>query len=141
MLVALKLQLMQMTPDDKLIMAKHNSIYPTEEELKQVQNIVGTTEKALKLVSDEIAEEDQKAIEEESKTEENKEKSGEAVEVKKEESSEEGSKTDESKQDLKKPLLKPNLPSICLNFELYRVCGAKIWQLLKVLILMVPFLV
>ena len=137
MLLALKLQPMQMTPDDKLVMAKHNSIYPTEEELKQVQSIVGTTEKALKLVSDEIAEEDQKAKEEGSKPEEKKEKSGEAPEVKKEEGSEEANKTDESKQDLKKPLLKANLPSICLNFKLYRVCRAKAWKHLKVLTLTV----
>lgn len=44
-------------------MAKHNEIYPNEAELKQVQNVVGTTEKALKLVSDQIADEDQKARE------------------------------------------------------------------------------
>ena len=41
-------------------MTKHNEIYPNEAELKQVQNVVGTTEKALKLVSDQIADEDQK---------------------------------------------------------------------------------
>lgn len=42
------------TPDDRLIMAKHQEIYPTEPELKQVQTIVGNAEKALKLVSDTI---------------------------------------------------------------------------------------
>lgn len=48
-------------PDDKLVMAKHQTIYPTEEELKRVQSIVGSTEKALKLVSDAIAEEEKAA--------------------------------------------------------------------------------
>lgn len=43
------------SPDDKLVMAKHQSIYPSEAELTQVQTIVGATEKALKLVSDAIA--------------------------------------------------------------------------------------
>ena len=35
-------------------MTKHGEVYPTEAELKQVQNIVATAEKALKLVSDTI---------------------------------------------------------------------------------------
>lgn len=48
-------------PDDRLVMAKHQLIYPTEEELNRVQSIVGSTEKALKLVSDAISEEDKKA--------------------------------------------------------------------------------
>ena len=100
-----------MTPDDKLVMAKHNSIYPTEQELKQVQNIVGTTEKALKLVSDEIAEEDQKATEKESKTDEKKEESGEKVEEKKEEGAEESKKAVEGKLEIKKQLIKASLPS------------------------------
>ena len=39
-------------PDDRLIMAKHNEIYPSEAELKQVQSMVASAEKALKLVSD-----------------------------------------------------------------------------------------
>lgn len=42
------------TPDDRLIMSKHQDIYPSESELKQVQSIVGNAEKALKLVSDTI---------------------------------------------------------------------------------------
>ena len=107
-----------MTPDDKLVMAKHNSIYPTEGELKQVQSIVGTTEKALKLVSDEIAEEDQKASEQESKPEEKKEESGETVDVKKEEGTEEGNKAEESKAEVKKQPPKVNIPSNCLTFLL-----------------------
>ncbi|XP_057305924.1 zinc finger RNA-binding protein-like isoform X2 [Hydractinia symbiolongicarpus] len=48
------------TPDDRLIMSKHAEIYPTEVELKQVQNIVATAEKALKLVSDALEEEGNK---------------------------------------------------------------------------------
>ncbi len=44
-------------------MAKHANIYPNETELKQVQDVVAITEKGLKLVSDQIAEEDQKARE------------------------------------------------------------------------------
>jgi len=47
-------------PDDRLCMSKHSQIYPTEEELKRVQTIVGSTEKALKMVSDNIAEEEKK---------------------------------------------------------------------------------
>eukprot|EP00794_Sanderia_malayensis_P009635 gene9635-10623_t len=66
-------------PDDRLVMAKHANIYPNETELKQVQDIVSATEKALKLVSDQIAEEDDK-LKEENKVEEDKE-------VKQEESS------------------------------------------------------
>lgn len=46
------------TLDDRHVMAKHTSIYPTEAELQAVQNIVSTCEKALKLVSDHIAETD-----------------------------------------------------------------------------------
>lgn len=44
--------------DDRHVMAKHASIYPTEEELQRFQNIVSSCEKALKLVSDQIAESD-----------------------------------------------------------------------------------
>lgn len=40
------------TPDDRLVMSKHNEIYPSESELKQVQAMVASAEKALKLVSD-----------------------------------------------------------------------------------------
>ncbi|KAM9510073.1 zinc finger RNA-binding protein-like [Guaruba guarouba] len=38
--------------DDRYVMTKHAAIYPTEEELKAVQKIVSITERALKLVSD-----------------------------------------------------------------------------------------
>lgn len=47
--------------DDKHIIAKHNTIYPSQDEIQAIQEIVSFTEKALKLVSDQIAEEDQKA--------------------------------------------------------------------------------
>ncbi|XP_059159983.1 zinc finger RNA-binding protein-like isoform X2 [Physella acuta] len=57
--------------DDRHVMTKHHSIYPTEDELQAVQNIVSACEKALKLVSDVLAEND------------NKDKKSEKVEVKK----------------------------------------------------------
>ena len=44
--------------DDRHVMAKHASIYPNEAELTAVQSIVSSVEKALKLVSDAIAEAD-----------------------------------------------------------------------------------
>ncbi|XP_029643380.1 zinc finger RNA-binding protein [Octopus sinensis] len=44
--------------DDRHVMAKHTSIYPTEIELQAVQNIVSACEKALKFVSDHLAESD-----------------------------------------------------------------------------------
>lgn len=45
------------TFDDRHIIAKHNQIYPSQEEINAIQEIVNSTEKALKLVSDQIAEE------------------------------------------------------------------------------------
>ncbi|XP_073476829.1 zinc finger RNA-binding protein isoform X3 [Aquarana catesbeiana] len=44
--------------DDRYVMTKHATIYPTEEELQAVQKIVSLTERALKLVSDSMAEQD-----------------------------------------------------------------------------------
>ncbi|XP_078280218.1 zinc finger RNA-binding protein-like isoform X3 [Rhinoraja longicauda] len=44
--------------DDRYIMAKHANIYPTEEELQAVQRVVSQTERALKLVSDVISEQE-----------------------------------------------------------------------------------
>ncbi|XP_068107355.1 zinc finger RNA-binding protein isoform X2 [Hyperolius riggenbachi] len=44
--------------DDRYVMTKHATIYPTEEELQAVQKIVSLTERALKLVSDFMAEQD-----------------------------------------------------------------------------------
>ena len=45
------------TYNDRHIMAKHTAIYPAEEELIAIQNIVTACEKALKLVSDVMHEE------------------------------------------------------------------------------------
>ncbi|OXB82678.1 UNVERIFIED_CONTAM: hypothetical protein H355_003973 [Colinus virginianus] len=42
--------------DDRYVMTKHATIYPTEEELQAVQKIVSITERALKLVSDNMTE-------------------------------------------------------------------------------------
>ncbi|KAK6191667.1 hypothetical protein SNE40_003295 [Patella caerulea] len=44
--------------DDRRVMAKHATVYPTEVELQAVQNMVTTCEKALKQVSDLLAESD-----------------------------------------------------------------------------------
>jgi len=44
--------------DDKHLISKHNSIYPTHEEINAIKEIVTSTEKALKLVSEQISEED-----------------------------------------------------------------------------------
>lgn len=38
--------------DDRHVMAKHSAVYPTQEELEAVQNMVSHTERALKAVSD-----------------------------------------------------------------------------------------
>ena len=68
------------TSDDRHVMAKHASIYPNEAELQAVQNIVSSCEKALKLVSDFVADSDApKPMETEVKKEEKKK-----VEIKKE---------------------------------------------------------
>jgi len=45
------------TFNDRHILAKHASIYPTEDELLAIQTIVSACEKALKLVSDILHEE------------------------------------------------------------------------------------
>uniref|UniRef100_A0A3Q2YUF1 Zinc finger RNA binding protein 2 n=1 Tax=Hippocampus comes TaxID=109280 RepID=A0A3Q2YUF1_HIPCM len=44
------------SPDDRLVMAKHATIYPGEEELQAVQRIVSHSERALKMVSDNLFE-------------------------------------------------------------------------------------
>lgn len=41
--------------DDRHVIARHAEIYPKEEELQAVQRIVSHTEKALKFVSDHLA--------------------------------------------------------------------------------------
>ncbi|XP_045234832.2 zinc finger RNA-binding protein 2 isoform X3 [Macaca fascicularis] len=51
--------------DDRHVMCKHATIYPTEQELLAVQRAVSHAERALKLVSDTLAEEDQGGGEEE----------------------------------------------------------------------------
>lgn len=43
------------TADSRYVMAKHSEIYPKENELAAVQRIVSDTEKALKMVSDYLA--------------------------------------------------------------------------------------
>ncbi|KAK3561951.1 hypothetical protein QTP86_019083 [Hemibagrus guttatus] len=48
------------SPDDHHIMAKHASIYPADHELEAVQRIVSHSEKALKLVSDLLVQQDGK---------------------------------------------------------------------------------
>uniref|UniRef100_A0A3Q3A885 Zinc finger RNA-binding protein n=1 Tax=Kryptolebias marmoratus TaxID=37003 RepID=A0A3Q3A885_KRYMA len=51
--------------DDRYVMTKHAAIYPSEDELQSIQKIVSITERALKLVSDIIT--DQEAVKEEDK--------------------------------------------------------------------------
>ncbi|XP_068176370.1 zinc finger RNA-binding protein isoform X2 [Antennarius striatus] len=46
------------SPDDRHIMAKHSTIYPGEDELQAVQRIVSHSERALKLVSDSLQEDE-----------------------------------------------------------------------------------
>ncbi|XP_065912884.1 zinc finger RNA-binding protein-like isoform X2 [Dysidea avara] len=43
--------------DDKLVLNKHSMVYPTDEELKEVQAVMGEIEKALKQISDVLLEE------------------------------------------------------------------------------------
>lgn len=42
--------------DDRHVMARHSEIYPKEDELQSIQRIVSHTERALKMVSDQLAE-------------------------------------------------------------------------------------
>ncbi|KAK3783611.1 hypothetical protein RRG08_020938 [Elysia crispata] len=74
--------------DDRHVMAKHHSIYPTEDELQAVQNIVSACEKALKLVSDTLADN------------ESKDKLPEKTESKKTVKTEDGDKDGEKKEDV-----------------------------------------
>ncbi|XP_019716507.1 zinc finger RNA-binding protein isoform X3 [Hippocampus comes] len=55
--------------DDRYVMTKHASIYPSEEELQSIQKIVSITERALKLVSDIITDEDKVKEEDKEKKE------------------------------------------------------------------------
>ncbi|XP_065123058.2 zinc finger RNA-binding protein [Paramisgurnus dabryanus] len=47
--------------DDRYVMTKHAAIYPSEDELQAIQKIVSITERALKLVSDIISDQDANA--------------------------------------------------------------------------------
>ena len=87
------------TQDDRLVMAKHSAIYPNEQELQAVQSIVSASEKALKLVSDQIAEQDnpQQAMETEPAETATKEKMEAAA--KKEETKEGETKPAEAKEE------------------------------------------
>lgn len=48
--------------DDRHVMAKHSAIYPTQEELEAVQNMVSHTERALKAVSDWLDEQERGSV-------------------------------------------------------------------------------
>lgn len=93
------------TPDDRLVMAKHSAIYPNEQELQAVQKIVSASEKALKLVSDLIAEQDLAAQpKKEGETAIKKEKEEAKDEVKMEvKESDEGSDEKKEEDDKKDP--------------------------------------
>lgn len=49
------------TNDDRHVLAKHSSVYPTEAELQSVQQLVTRCERALKLVSDQLSAEENPA--------------------------------------------------------------------------------
>uniref|UniRef100_A0A3Q3WGS2 Zinc finger RNA-binding protein n=1 Tax=Mola mola TaxID=94237 RepID=A0A3Q3WGS2_MOLML len=53
--------------DDRYVMTKHAAIYPSEDELQSIQKIVSITERALKLVSDIITDQDKAKDEDEKK--------------------------------------------------------------------------
>ena len=87
-------------------MAKHSSIYPNEQELQAVQKIVSASEKALKLVSDLIAEQDQASQPKKEEKEEGKEEV--KVEAKEsEENSDDKKEGIEEKKDPGKPSSPP----------------------------------
>ncbi|MBN3318146.1 ILF3 factor, partial [Atractosteus spatula] len=48
--------------DDRHVMAKHSAVYPTQEELEGVQNMVSHTERALKAVSDWLDEQEKVVV-------------------------------------------------------------------------------
>ncbi|XP_061907015.1 zinc finger RNA-binding protein isoform X1 [Entelurus aequoreus] len=60
--------------DDRYVMTKHASIYPSEEELQSIQKIVSITERALKLVSDIITDENMAKEEDKDEKDASKEK-------------------------------------------------------------------
>lgn len=112
------------TPDDRLVMAKHSAIYPNEQELQAVQKIVSASEKALKLVSDLIAEQDvaaQPKKEGETVIKKEKEKEEAKDEVKMEvKESDEGSDEKKEEDDKKDPS-KPSSPP--RKFNLFECSG------------------
>ncbi|XP_073321777.1 zinc finger RNA-binding protein [Pagrus major] len=55
--------------DDRYVMTKHAAIYPSEDELQSIQKIVSITERALKLVSDIITDQDKVKEEDKEKKE------------------------------------------------------------------------
>lgn len=104
------------TPDDRLVMAKHSAIYPNEQELQAVQKIVSASEKALKLVSDLIAEQDLAAqSKKEGETAIKKEESKDEVKMEVKES-DEGSDEKKEEDDKKDPS-KPSSPPRKLNLN------------------------
>ncbi|XP_037080189.1 zinc finger RNA-binding protein-like [Pollicipes pollicipes] len=62
--------------DDRHVMAKHSEIYPKDEELNAIQKIVSNSEKALKMVSDDIAEADAPKTKEDGTAAETKDEDG-----------------------------------------------------------------
>lgn len=60
--------------DDRYVMTKHASIYPSEDELQSIQKIVSITERALKLVSDIITDQDKAKEEDKEKKEPSKDR-------------------------------------------------------------------
>ncbi|CAB1341967.1 unnamed protein product [Coregonus sp. 'balchen'] len=66
--------------DDRHVMAKHSAVYPTQEELEGVQNMVSHTERALKAVSDWLDEQEKVVKSEPDGTESDKESEPKASE-------------------------------------------------------------
>jgi zinc finger RNA-binding protein len=132
------------TSDDRHVMAKHATIYPTEAELQAVQNIVSSCEKALKQVSDFIAESDNPkpmdTADKDKKEPVKKEPVKPVIATKVEESSDKDDKasdfTDKNKDDLSTPralkgvmrvgvLAKGLLLHGDLNVQLVLLCSEK----------------
>lgn len=120
---------------DRHVLAKHNTIYPKEPELQAVQNMVSIIERALKMVSDFLAEadkpKDEKAEEVKVEEEETKEGEGEG-EDEKEKPAEEGEmdKKEQPHRIMKGVmrvgvLAKGLLLTEDLNMELIVLCGEK----------------
>ncbi|XP_072244694.1 zinc finger RNA-binding protein isoform X2 [Leuresthes tenuis] len=60
--------------DDRYVMTKHAAIYPSEDELQSIQKIVSITERALKLVSDIITDQENAKEEDKEKKESSKDR-------------------------------------------------------------------